>query len=135
MNSRSKDGTKVVNMAGGYSTTYKYTYTADQVLTNITNFSFKFGNYYNAQPAKAKLALVLSDNTVYYLLGSTDTWYDIPVTTGLVPVAFENLPNLNVKGFYISFYSTINGSAYLYVDDFKFESPAEPQPYESFVVT
>ena len=135
MNSRSKDGTKVVNMTGGYSTTYKYTYTADQVLTNITNFSFKFGNYYNAQPAKAKLALVLSDNTVYYLLGSTDTWYDIPVTTGLVPVAFENLPNLNVKGFYISFYSTINGSAYLYVDDFKFESPAEPQPYESFVVT
>ena len=135
MRSRGKDGTRVVNMAAGYSMTNKYTYTADELIKGVQKVEFKLGNYWTgAQVMPIKVVLVLSDNTVYYLLGSTDEFYQLAVTTGLEQFSFE-MEAKDVKGIYFVNKSAISGSAFLYLDDVKFLGleAEEPEPEPEFL--
>ena len=121
MRSRGKDGSRVVNMYSGYSMALKYTYTPDALLENVTKVSFDLGNYFGgAIAAPIKVALVLKDNSIVYLLGDASNFYSFPVTTALEAQSFELEEALNVKAFYISFKSSAN-SAYIYLDNLLFE--------------
>ena len=98
----------------------KYTYTPDAVLENISYFSIKLSNHFSgASTASVKIAVVLEDNSVVYLLGDANTFYDFHVTTGLEQFEKALDAPVNVKAFYIVFKSALN-SAYLYMDDVTF---------------
>ena len=123
MRSRGKDGSRVVNMFSGYSMTLKYTYTPDAVLENVTKVSFDLGNYFTgAIAAPIKVALVLEDNSIVYLLGDASNFYSFPVTTALEAQTFTLENAVNVKAFYVSFKSSAN-SAYIYLDNLLFAGP------------
>ena len=113
----------------------KYTYTADELIKGVQKVEFKLGNYWTgAQVMPIKVVLVLSDNTVYYLLGSTDEFYQLAVTTGLEQFSFE-MEAKDVKGIYFVNKSAIKGNAFLYLDDVKFLGieGEEPEPEPEFL--
>ena len=135
MRVRTVDGSTVVNMAAGYSTTMMYTYTFDQVYKNVSKASCKLSNHWSgAQVMPIKVILILEDGSSKYLAGDASNFYQFPVTTGLVPLEVE-FEACNVKAFRIVTKSAMNGSAFLYLDDVALfgvkeepETPVEPDP-------
>ena len=136
MRVRSVDGSKVVNMAGGYGMSYRYTYTADATLEDIACFGIKLSNHYSGSLAKVKIAAILEDDSIMYLLGSADAYYELEVTTGRIQFTKELEQAVNVKGFYIVFNSSNGNGAFLYMDDVQFAKvksqggEPDPQPQE-----
>lgn len=120
MRIRGKDGTRVVNMYSGGSMTMRYTYTPDDILENIGKVTFKLGNYFNgAQVAPIKVAVIHEDDSVEYLVGSTDDFYQFHVTTGLEQFECELNAVKNIKAIRFVFKSPAS-SAYIYLDDLSF---------------
>ena len=119
MRSRAKDGVRVTNMAGGYSTAYTYTYSKGTSLGYANGLTFKAGNYYTgAQDMKIKVKVVDTAGNDHFLLGSSgnDGWYTFHVTTGLeeFDLPFDGIEVAKVV-FVIN--SPINGSAFFYAGD------------------
>ena len=131
MRVRTVDGSTVVNMAAGYSTTMMYTYTFDQVYKNVSKASCKLSNHWSgAQVMPIKVILILEDGSSKYLAGSSSEFYQFPVTTGLVPLEVE-FEACNVKAFRIVTKSAMNGNAFLYLDDVALFGVKEEQPEPS----
>ena len=134
MRYRGKDGTRVVNMACGYSTPYMYRYNLDEVVRGVNTASIKIGNYFNgAAVAPMKIVLVLEDDSLVYLMGDANNFYSFPVTTGLEPLSVTLPQNVNVKAFYIVIKSALSGGGYIYIDDVELkyaepETPVQPEP-------
>ena len=131
MRVRTVDGSTVVNMAAGYSTTTMYTYTFDEVYKNVSKASCKLSNHWSgAQVMPIKVILILEDGSSKYLAGSSSEFYQFPVTTGLVPLEVE-FEACNVKAFRIVTKSAISGNAFLYLDDVALYGVKEEQPEPS----
>ena len=134
MRYRGKDGTRVVNMACGYSTPYMYRYNLDEVVKGVNTASIKIGNYFSgAAVAPMKVVLVLEDDSLVYLMGDANNFYSFPVTTGLEPLSVTLPQNVNVKAFYIVIKSALSGGGYIYIDDVELkyvepETPVQPEP-------
>ena len=134
MRYRGKDGTRVVNMACGYSTPYMYRYNLDEVVKGVNTASIKIGNYFSgAAVAPMKVVLVLEDDSLVYLMGDANNFYSFLVTTGLEPLSVTLPQNVNVKAFYIVIKSALSGGGYIYIDDVELkyaepETPVQPEP-------
>ena len=116
MRSRTKDS-KVVNMTGGYSTSYRYTYNHGSSIGTANYFSIDLGNYFsNAQDAQVKVALIDMSGNPIYVLGSSSEYAVIGVTTGLDTYT-KSFADTEVQGFYIVFRSTKSEAVYLYMDN------------------
>ena len=127
MRSRAIGDTRVVNMVGGYSMTYKYTYTLDEPLENIGKVSLKLSNHWSgAQAMPIKVAVVLSDDSIVYILGSSSEFYSFHVTTGLEEFSQTFDPS-EVKAFYIVTKSPKADGGYLYLDDLEFFTAVEAE--------
>ena len=121
MRVREKNGSKVLNMSGGYSVPYKYTYNKDgQSLGLANSFSIDLGNYYSGSEYKVKVALQTVSGDVIYVLGDANTWYDFAVTTALDPYT-KTFEAAEIACIYIVLNSPANGSAFLYMDNVKLE--------------
>ena len=117
MNSRSKDGSLVANMASINNISHKYTYTPDALLKNVSKFSIDLGNYYSGVEAPIKIVLVKSDDTLLYIVGSESEFYTVDVTTGMNVHLEKEFDACDVKAFYIVFKTAKSDAAYLYMDN------------------
>ena len=117
MRVREKDGSKVLNMASGYSVPNKYVYNENGESLGLANyFSIDLGNYFSgAAECPMKVALQTASGSIIYVLGDGSNWYSFPVTTGLtkVELAFDDA---EIVCFYIVLKSSLN-SAYIYMDN------------------
>ena len=117
MNSR-ENGSKVVNMYGGW-TTYKFIYNENgSSLGKANKLTVSAGNYYK-ENLTLKLRLVLTDvdGNEVYLLGSKSGFTDFPYTGAntLVPQSFE-FDEMEVRSITV-FVRYESGDNYLYIDD------------------
>ena len=118
MNCREKDGVKVVNVVGGWSMTNMFTYNKNGESLGLANkLTVKIGNYFsNAAEFPVKLFLVKTDGSRIYLLGSADSFYNFPVTTGLEAQEFT-FDAAEIVSVVIVNKSTKSDSVYLYFGD------------------
>ena len=117
MNSRN-NGTKIVNMYGGW-TTYKFIYNeGGQSLGKANKLTARVGNYYvNNAAVKIRLALVDMSGTAHYLVATSSSFYDFPFTGSntMVPVSYT-FDEIEVQSIMV-FVRYESGDNYLYVDD------------------
>ncbi|MBP5177323.1 MAG: hypothetical protein ILP02_01925, partial [Clostridia bacterium] len=117
MNSRS-NGSKIVNMYGGW-TTYKFIYNENgAVLGKANGFTARVGNYFVEDKAiKIRVALVAEDDSMVYLYGTQSGFYDFAYTGANTMVKVEKtFDEINVKSIII-FVRYESADNYLYVDD------------------
>ena len=120
MNSRTKNGSKIVNFYSGGKVTYLYKYNEFGSPLGLVDYvSIDLGNYYKEAPQTigAKVALVDTKNKVHYLLGDGDNFYAYPVTTDLVRLEKYLDEPIDVKFLQVAVRSAANNS-YLYADNF-----------------
>ncbi|MCR5422451.1 MAG: hypothetical protein K6E74_02325, partial [Bacilli bacterium] len=120
MRVREKNGSKVVNMAGGYSVPHKYTYKLANSLGLANSFSIDLGNYFSGSEYKVKVALETTTGEIIYVLGDADNWYNFAVTTALDTYT-KTFEDAEIASIYIVLNSSANGSAFLYMDNVKLE--------------
>lgn len=121
MNSRENGGSKIVNFVGGYSTTYRYTYTTGADLGEADHLSIKLGNWFSGgSEIGIKILVVDAANTEHkiYVAGTADNYANVPFNSAqtLNTVEFD-FEKVHVGAIVIVVYSKLNGSAYLYCDD------------------
>lgn len=118
MRSREKDGIRVANMTGGYSTSYMYTYSQNDAPLGVFNrLEFKAGNYFSgARDMKIKVKVVDINGNDYYLLGGPSEWYTFHVTYGLEEFILD-FPECEVKRVVFVNNSTINNPTFFYAGE------------------
>jgi len=117
MRVRDKNGSNVLNMAGGYSIPYKYIYNESGESLGLANyFSIDLGNYYDGAAAcSIKVALQTKDGNLVYVLGDADNFYELAVTEALDKFE-KSFDAAEIANFYIVVKSSLN-SAYIYMDN------------------
>ena len=125
MRVREKNGSTVVNMAAGYSMTYQYVfnYQGENPIAKGNSFSIDLGNYFTgAQPMGVKVSLFAKYNGLlqtFYVVGSTDDFYTLGVTTGLETFTFTYDYEIEIYEIRITNKSTASANCYLYMDNLK----------------
>ena len=125
MRVREKDGSTVVNMAAGYSTTMQYIFNFEGTtpIAKGNSFSIDLGNYFGgAKPMGVKVSLVVkvgSESQTVYVLGSQDAFYDFHVTTGFETFSYVSDTEVEVYEIRITNNSQNSGNFYLYMDNIK----------------
>ena len=117
MNSRN-NGTKIVNMYGGY-TTYKFIYNeGGSSLGKANKLTARVGNYFvNSAAIKIRLVVTDMNGTDHYLAGASGSFYDFPFTGSntMISVSYE-FAEMEVKSITV-FVRYEGADNYLYVDD------------------
>ena len=118
MRVRGKDGSRVVNMAVGYSTPYRYTYNENGESLGLANFfSIDLGNYFSGAAAcPMKIALTTVDGKIIYIKGDASNWAELPVTTGLETIS-GSFEAAEIANLYLVFKSSLGGGGYIYMDN------------------
>lgn len=117
MNSRSKDGSKVVNFVCSKGMTRRFTYAIGETLASVNYISADLGNYYDPkQDIKYKVILIdASGNSKY--VGGSDAWLTLSATEGLTKIEYTfSTAVTNVVSIRIVTQGT-SGSQYLYADN------------------
>lgn len=111
--------TNVMNLSNGYSMTYNYTYVGDGTGLGVANhFAIKLGNWFSgAQAMNIKISILDTSGTKHYLVGDASNFYSFPVTTTLTQLEQTLTSDIDVKSVCITTKSSMNGNAYLYMDD------------------
>lgn len=122
MRVRDKNGSIVVNMHSGADINYRFTFNQGQTIGRVDYFSIDLGNYFSgATTANIKIGLLGSDNSLVYLYGDADNFYELPVGAALDKYEKE-FDEIEVKGFFIEFKSSLQ-DAYIYMDNVTFKGP------------
>ena len=123
MRVREKNGSKVVNMAAGNSTTMQYilNFNGTTPIAKGNAFTIDLGNYFSgAKPMGVKVSLLVKvggyTQTVY-VLGSTDDYYTFPVTTAFETFTYVADMEVEVYEIRITNKSNNSGNFYLYMDN------------------
>ena len=126
MNSRSKV-TKVANIKGFNSITTRYTYSDGESLGFADSMSFELGNYYSGVAIDMKLILIAKDDSLVYLKGTADSWFNVAVGENLELIELD-FDRVEVKGIRFVI-GNATKEVYLYLDNIKlFDSQAAEQP-------
>lgn len=113
MNSRSKV-TKVANIVGGNSISYKFLYNeTGESLGLANNLKVQIGNYYDPKKdIKLKVSVIGVDGSVTYLIGNSSDWGIISAGDSLVDYNFD-FEEMNVQTIQFTIYCTQNQYCYL----------------------
>ncbi len=119
MNSRSKDGSKVINVTVG-GNTQTFTYTVPEAQRGVVDaFSVKMGNYWTANAViKLKIKVTGVDGSEYYLAGSKDAFYEFKVTTGFNLMVAAIPKAITIAKVTITTLQT-TANTYLYIDELR----------------
>lgn len=118
MNSRSKDGSKVVNFVSYGNQSRRFTYTIGSTLASVNYVSIDLGNYFEgAANIKYKVVLIDSNGTSHYVGGSSD-WLTLAPTSGLTTLDYTFTTAVsNVVAVRIVTQGTVNSNQYMYADN------------------
>ena len=125
MRVREKDGSTVVNMAAGYSTTMQYIFNFEGTtpIAKGNSFSIDLGNYFGgAQAMGVKVSLVVKiagQTQTVYVLGDASNYYNFPVTTGLETFTYVSTTEVEIYEIRITNNSKKSDGGYLYMDNLK----------------